>query len=182
MTLRSFERIDPYVADDAWVDPEALVIGDVTLGAESSVWPFSVLRGDVNVIRVGARTNIQDGTIVHVTHDGEFSPGGVATHIGDEVTIGHRAIVHACTIEDRVLVGMGAIIMDGATVRADVMLGAGALVPPGRELASGWLYVGSPARALRELTGDEYRMLRYQAGHYVEVARRHAAGSGEDGG
>jgi carbonic anhydrase/acetyltransferase-like protein (isoleucine patch superfamily) len=174
MTLRTFEQIDPFIADDAYVDPAAVVIGDVTIGEQSSVWPQCVLRGDVNVIRIGARTNIQDGTIVHVTHDGEFSPGGFATHVGDDVTVGHRAIVHACTIEDRVLVGMGAIVMDGATVRSDVILGAGALVPPGKELESGWLYVGSPAKAQRELTDEEYRMLRYSAEHYVETAARHA--------
>ncbi len=175
MTVRTFEQIDPWIAEEAYVDPTAVVIGDVTIGARSSVWPQCVLRGDVNVIRIGERTNIQDGSIVHVTHDGEFSPGGYATHVGHDVTVGHRAIVHACIIEDRVLVGMGAIIMDGAVVRSDVILGAGALVPPGKDLAGGWLYVGSPARAHRELTDDEYRMLGYSAEHYVEVASRHAA-------
>lgn len=174
MTLRDFERMDPFIADDAYVDPGALVIGDVAIGAGSSVWPGCVLRGDVNIIRIGERTNIQDGTIVHVTHDGEFSPGGFATHVGNDVTVGHRAVVHACTVEDRILVGMGSIVMDGALIRHDVILGAGALVPPGKELASGWLYVGSPAKAQRELGDDEYRMLRYSAEHYAELARRHA--------
>ena len=173
MSVRTFEQIDPYIADDAYVDPSAVVIGDVAIGAQSSVWPQCVLRGDVNIIRIGERTNIQDGTIVHVTHDGEFSPGGAATHVGHDVTIGHRAIVHACTIEDRVLIGMGAIIMDRAVVRSDTMLGAGALVPPGKELAAGWLYVGSPARPQRELTNDEYRMLEYSAAHYTQLAARH---------
>jgi len=177
MTLRTFEGIDPYVADDAYVDDAALLIGDVTIGPQSSVWPGCVLRGDVQVIRVGARTNIQDGTIVHVAHDGPPNPeGGLATEIGDDVTIGHRAIVHACRIEDRVLVGMGAIVMDGAVVRADVIIAAGALVPPGKELESGRLYVGSPAKAARDLTEDELRQLRYSAEHYVEVAARHAGG------
>jgi carbonic anhydrase/acetyltransferase-like protein (isoleucine patch superfamily) len=179
MTVRTFEDIDPFIAEDAYVDPAATVIGDVTIGARSSVWPQCVLRGDVNIIRIGERTNIQDGTIVHVAHDGEFSPGGHATTIGDDVTVGHRAIVHACTIEDRVLIGMGTIIMDGAVVRADVMLGAGALVPPGKELESGWLYVGSPAKAHRELTDEEYRLLKYSAKHYTEVAARHAASGGD---
>ncbi|MDZ7747469.1 MAG: gamma carbonic anhydrase family protein [Halofilum sp. (in: g-proteobacteria)] len=175
MTLRTFEQIDPHVPDDAFVDPAALLIGDVALGAQSSVWPFCVLRGDVQVIRVGARTNIQDGTIVHVAHDGGANPaGGLATEIGDDVTIGHRAVVHACTIEDRVLVGMGAIVMDGATVRSDVIIGAGALVPPGKELESGWLYLGSPVKAARELTDEERGMFEYQAKHYAELAKRHA--------
>jgi len=175
MALRPFENTDPWLSADAYVDPAAVVIGDVTIGTQSSVWPQCVIRGDVNTIRIGERTNIQDGTIVHVTHDGEFSPGGYPTRIGDDVTVGHRAIVHACTVEDRVLVGMGAIIMDGAVVHSDVILGAGALVPPGKTLDSGWLYVGSPAKPHRELTEAEYRMLRYSAEHYVEVAARHAA-------
>jgi len=177
MTLRAFEGIDPYIADDAYVDEAAILIGDVAIGARSSVWPGCVLRGDVNVIRVGARTNIQDGTVVHVAHDGPPNPdGGLPTEIGNDVTIGHRAIVHACRIEDRVLVGMGAIVMDGAVVRHDVIIGAGALVPPGKELESGQLYMGSPARAARALTEDELRLLRYSAEHYVEVAARHGAG------
>jgi len=175
MTVRTFDKIDPWLGEDAYVDETAVVIGDVTIGAKSSVWPLAVVRGDVNRIRIGERTNIQDGSVVHVTHDGEFSPGGYPTTIGDDVTVGHRAIVHACTIEDRVLVGMGAIIMDDAVVRSDAILGAGALVPPGKELTSGWLYVGSPAKAHRELTDDEYRMLRYSAEHYVDVAARHAS-------
>ena len=179
MSIRTFEDIDPYLADDAYVDSAATVIGDVTIGSQSSVWPQCVLRGDVNIIRIGDRSNIQYGTIVHVAHDGEFSPGGHATSIGDDVTVGHRAIVHACTIEDRVLVGMGTIIMDGAVVRSDVIIGAGALVAPGQELASGWLYVGSPAKAHRELTDDEYRLLKYSAKHYTEVASRHAKGQRE---
>lgn len=174
MTIRGFEQIDPFIEDGAYVDPAAVVIGDVAIGSGSSVWPQCVLRGDVQPIRIGERTNVQDGTVVHVTHDGEFSPGGFATTVGDDCTIGHRAIVHACTIEDRVLVGMGAIVMDGAVVRSDVMISAGALVPPGAELESGWLYIGSPAKAKRELSDDERRFLRYLAEHYTELARRHA--------
>lgn len=177
MTIRGFEQIDPFIDETAYIDPAATVIGDVVIGAYSSVWPGSVLRGDVHSIRVGERSNIQDGTIVHVTHDGEFSPGGFATTIGDDVTVGHRAVVHACTIEDRVLVGMGAILMDGAVVRSDVIIGAGSLVPAGAELESGRLYVGSPVKEKRELTDEELRFLRYSAEHYAKLARRHA---GED--
>lgn len=182
MALRLFERMAPNVGEDSYIDATAVVIGDVAIGAKSSVWPQCVVRGDVHSIRIGDRSNIQDGAVVHVTHDGEFSPGGYPTYVGDEVTIGHRSIIHACRIEDRVLVGMGAIIMDGAVVRSDVILGAGALVPPGKELESGWLYVGSPAKAHRALTDDEYRMLRYSAAHYVEVAARHAREAGERAG
>lgn len=179
MTLRSFEKIDPYIADDAYVDEAAVVIGDVTLGAGSSVWPGCVLRGDTHVIRIGARTNIQDGTIIHVAHDGPPNPeGGLGTEIGDEVTVGHKAIVHACTIEGRVLIGMGAMVLDGAVVRRDVIIAAGALVPPGKELESGWLYVGSPARPARELTEDEYAAIGHLADHYVELGARHAAATG----
>ncbi|MDX1609738.1 MAG: gamma carbonic anhydrase family protein [Halofilum sp. (in: g-proteobacteria)] len=174
MTIRRFGEIDPFIDDGAYVDEAAVVIGDVAIGPQSSVWPTSVLRGDVHQIRIGERTNIQDGTIVHVTHDGEFSPGGQPTTIGNDVTVGHRAVVHACTIEDRVLVGMGAIIMDGAVVRSDVIIGAGALVPTDAELESGWLYIGSPAKAKRELTEEELRFLRYSAEHYAELAQRHA--------
>lgn len=177
MTIRGFEQIDPFLGESAYVDPAATVIGDVAIGAQSSVWPGSVLRGDVQSIRIGERTNVQDGTIVHVTHDGEFSPGGFVTTIGDDVTVGHRAIIHACTIEDRVLVGMGVIVMDGAVVRSDVIIGAGSLVPGGAELESGRLYVGSPAKEKRELTDEELRFLRYSAKHYVELAQRHAAES-----
>lgn len=180
MPTRTFEGNAPRIARDAYVDSAATVIGDVVLGTRSSVWPTAVLRGDVESIRVGARTNVQDGAVVHVTHDSEFSPGGHAAAIGDDVTIGHRAVVHACTIADRVLVGMGAIVLDGAVVRRDVMLGAGALVPAGADLASGWLYLGSPAKPRRELTADEFRFLEYSAEHYARLAARHAAAVGQE--
>lgn len=176
MTLRSFGKIDPYIAADAYVDEAAIVIGDVAVGAASSVWPMCVLRGDDHIIRIGERTNIQDGTVIHVSHDGPPNPdGGLATEIGHDVTVGHKAIVHACTVEDRVLIGMGAMVLDGAVVRHDVIIAAGALVPPGKELDSGWLYVGSPAKAARELTDEEYRTIRQLAEHYVELGARHAA-------
>lgn len=177
MTTRNFEGAEPRLGENVRIDPSALVIGDVTVGRDSSVWPMSVIRGDVHSIRIGQRTNIQDGAVVHVTHDGEFSPGGFATQIGDDVTVGHRAVVHACTIGNRVLVGMGAIVMDGAVIEDDVMLGAGALVPPGKRLESGWLYVGSPAKGVRTLNPDERRFLEYSAAHYTRLARRHTLGA-----
>lgn len=171
--IRTFETYRPKVADSAWVDAMALVIGEVELGEDASVWPMTVVRGDVNWIRVGPRTNIQDGSVVHVAHAGGMNPTGYPTIIGADVTVGHKAIVHACTIEDACLIGMGATIMDGAVLGAESMLGAGALVPPGKELPGGYLYVGSPAKAVRELTEDERDFLRYSAAHYVKVKDRH---------
>ncbi|QIT53897.1 gamma carbonic anhydrase family protein [Aquisalimonas sp. 2447] len=171
--IRTFETYRPKVADSAWVDATALVIGEVELGEDASVWPMTVVRGDVNWIRVGPRTNIQDGSVVHVAHAGGMNPTGYPTVIGADVTVGHKAIVHACTIEDACLIGMGATIMDGAVLGAESMLGAGALVPPGKELPGGYLYVGSPAKAVRELTEDERDFLRYSAAHYVKVKDRH---------
>lgn len=171
--IRTFESMRPWIAESAWVDATALVIGDVELGEDVSVWPMTVVRGDVNSIRVGARTNIQDGSVVHVAHAGGMNPTGFPTVIGADVTVGHKALVHACTIGDACLIGMGAIVMDGAVVGPESMLGAGALVPPGKELAGGHLYVGSPAKPARELTDDERAFLRYSAAHYVEVKNRH---------
>ncbi len=175
MSIRTFEGHAPRIADSAYVDAQALVIGDVHLGEDSSVWPMSVIRGDVHSIRIGARTNIQDGSVVHVTHDCEYSPGGNAVAIGDDVTVGHRVIVHACEIGDRCLVGMGSVILDGAVVEPDSMIGAGCLVPPGKRLEGGALWIGSPARKVRELSPEELEFLRYSAAHYVDNKNRHKA-------
>ena len=174
--IRSYNGIQPTVPDSAFVDDTALVLGEVTLGEDSSIWPMTVLRGDVNRIEVGPRSNIQDGTVVHVAHDGPFCPGGFPTVIGADVTVGHRAVIHACSVGDRVLVGMGAVIMDGARVGDDSIVGANALVPPGKELAGGYLYVGSPAKPARPLTERELEHLRYSAAHYVRLAASHRGG------
>lgn len=176
MTIRKFENIAPRVATTAYVDATALVIGDVTLEEDVSLWPNVVARGDVNSIRVGARTNVQDGTVLHVSHDSEFAPGGFPLDIGADITVGHQAILHGCIIEDRCLVGMAATVMDGAVLRAGVILGAGSLVPPGRELEGGYLWVGSPARRVRPLREQETAFLEYSARHYVELKNRHMAG------
>jgi len=178
MSLRVYQGREPVVDATAFVDPSAVVIGDVELGAGVSVWPLCVLRGDVQTIRVGARSNIQDGSIVHVTHDGPYSPGGFATHIGEEVTVGHRALLHACTVESRCLIGMGAIVMDGALVGESSIVGAGSLVPPGKQLAGGFLYVGSPVKQVRPLNDREREFLGYSAGHYVRLAGRHRKDQG----
>lgn len=165
----SFMQKTPAIAPTCYVDSSAKIIGDVALSEDASVWPGAVLRGDVQRITVGARSNVQDLAVCHVTHDGPYSPGGLPLKIGEDVTVGHHATLHACTIGDRVLVGMGAIVMDKAVLEADVMLAAGSLVPPGKRLASGWLYKGNPAVAVRELTVDEVAMLKYSAEHYVRL-------------
>jgi carbonic anhydrase/acetyltransferase-like protein (isoleucine patch superfamily) len=141
----------------------------VALADDVSIWPGAVLRGDVNTIQVGARTNIQDGTICHVTHDGPYTPGGQPLVLGADITVGHGAILHACTIGDRCLIGMGALVLDEAEIEADVMLAAGSLVSPGKRLASGHLYRGRPAEPVRELSEKELEMLRYSAAHYVRL-------------
>jgi carbonic anhydrase/acetyltransferase-like protein (isoleucine patch superfamily) len=135
-----------------------------------------VARGDVNTITIGARTNIQDGTILHVSHDSEFAPGGFPLVIGADITVGHQAILHGCTIEDRCLIGMAATVMDGAIVRSGAIVGAGSLVPPGKDLQGGYLWVGSPVRQARELRDEEKAFLDYSARHYVELKNRHMAG------
>lgn len=174
MAIRSFEHHEPRIADSAYVDAAALVVGDVAIGERASLWPMSVARGDVNRIEIGEGTNIQDGTVIHVTHDGPHSPGGIPTRIGRYVTVGHLCLIHACTIGDRCLVGMGSVIMDGAVLEDDVLLAAGSLVPPGKHLGAGWLYRGRPASAVRALTGEERGMLEYSGRHYVDLAARHA--------
>ena len=168
--LRPFRDRLPTLGARAYVDPAATVIGDVVLGDDVSVWPFTVVRGDVNFIRVGDRTNLQDGSVIHVSHDGPHAKlGGFATRIGNDVTIGHKAIIHACTIEDAVLIGMGAIVLDGAVVRKHGFVGAGALVPPGKVVGEGELWLGNPAKKARLLSDAEIEALYYSAGHYVRL-------------
>lgn len=176
--IRAYLDHTPRLGQRVWVDPDASVIGQITLEDDVSIWPRSVLRGDVNRIEVGARTNIQDGTICHVTHDGRYTPGGIALVLGEDITVGHAAVLHACTIGDRCLIGMGAIVLDGATIEPDVMLGAGSLVSPGKRLESGWLYVGRPAAPVRRLKAQELEMLRYSAAHYVKLKDRYLAEAG----
>ena len=167
--IRAWRGILPTLGQRVYVDPMAAVIGQVTLGDDSSVWPMAVIRGDVNVITVGARTSVQDGSVLHVTHDGPYNPGGYALVVGDEVTIGHRAVLHGCTVGNRCLVGMGAIIMDGVVVEDEVIIAGGALVTPGTRCESRSLYLGSPARRARALRESEVEMLAYSAAWYVKV-------------
>ena len=173
MTIRVFENISPTIDATAYVDESALVIGKVTIGADASLWPNVVARGDVNTISIGARTNIQDGSILHVNHDSEYDPGGSIVTIGADVTVGHRVILHGCTVEDGCLVGMAATIMDGAILHSGVLLAAGSLVPPGKELEGGYLWVGSPVKRARPLKDSEREFLKYSPAHYVELKNRH---------
>jgi carbonic anhydrase/acetyltransferase-like protein (isoleucine patch superfamily) len=170
-SIRSFKNISPTVPDSVYVDPAAVVIGDVVLGEEASLWPMVVARGDVNHIRIGARTNIQDGSVLHVTHGHGDVPGGHPLIVGDEVTVGHNVTLHGCTVGDRCLVGMGSIVLDGAVLEPNVLLGAGSLVPPGKVLSGGALWLGSPVRRVRTLTKEELAHLAYSADHYVRLAR-----------
>lgn len=173
MAIRCFEQQTPRLAKGVYIDEQALVIGDVEIGEDSSVWPMSIVRGDVHEIRIGARSNIQDGCILHVSHDSEYSPGGHRLIIGNEVTVGHGVILHGCEIADRCLIGMGSTVMDGVTIEPGVILGAGSLVTPGKRLASGQLWVGRPARAVRLLDEREKDYLQYSALHYVRLKNRY---------
>ena len=168
MTIKSYKNIHPIIHETSYIDEQSSVIGSVQIGEDSAMWPQAVARGDINPITIGKRTNVQDGTIIHVTHKSDYSPG-YEVRIGNDVTIGHSAIIHACKIEDRVLVGMGSIILDGAIIQHDVMLGAGSLVGPGKTLESGFLYLGSPAKKIRELNEKELKFLVYSAKGYVEL-------------
>ncbi|MEO6264957.1 MAG: gamma carbonic anhydrase family protein [Luteimonas sp.] len=174
MHIRPYLGQLPTLGERVYVDPAASVIGEVVLGDDVSIWPGTVVRGDVNHIRIGARSNVQDGSVVHVTHEGPYTrPGGWPTLIGSDVTIGHRAIVHACTIEDAVLIGMGAIVLDGAIVRRHGFVGAGALIAPGKEVGEGELWLGNPARMVRKLSDNEIEALYYSAQHYLRLKDRY---------
>jgi carbonic anhydrase/acetyltransferase-like protein (isoleucine patch superfamily) len=169
MTISSYLDAMPQLGERVYVAPSADVIGKVTIGDDSSIWPMAVVRGDVQAIHIGARTSIQDGSVLHVTHDGPYRPGGRALIVGDDVTVGHRAVLHACTIGNACLIGMGAILLDDVEVEDFVMIGAGAIVTPGKRLESRGLYVGSPARRVRDLKPSEIEFLTYSAAHYVKV-------------
>jgi len=181
LTIREYQSVRPVVGERVWLDPASTLIGDVHLGADCSIWPNVVLRGDVNRIRVGQRTNIQDGCIGHVSHDGPLSPGGLPLIIGDDVTVGHAAVLHACTIGNRCLIGMSSLVLDGAIIEDEVMVAAGSLVSPGKTLESGWLYRGSPARQARRLDEREIEMLRYSAEHYVRLKNQYLEEHQQDG-
>jgi carbonic anhydrase/acetyltransferase-like protein (isoleucine patch superfamily) len=165
----------PKLGERVFVDPSAVVLGDVEIGDDSSVWPLVVIRGDMHHIRIGRCSSIQDGSVLHITHAGPYNPDGFPLIIGDHVTVGHQAMLHGCTIGNRVLVGMGAMIMDGAVVEDEVIVGAGSLVPPGKTLKSGYLYVGRPAKPQRELTEQEREFFTYTAVNYSRLKDKHRA-------
>jgi carbonic anhydrase/acetyltransferase-like protein (isoleucine patch superfamily) len=176
MNIRPYREARPVIGQRVWIDPAAVVIGRVTIGDDASIWPGAVLRGDVNYIEIGARTSIQDGSILHVASARLAGAEGIPLLVGAECTVGHGVILHACTIGNRCLVGMGAIVMDGALVGDEVIIGAGSLVPAGKKLAPRTLWVGSPARQARALRAPEIAMLAESAEHYVALKNDYLKG------
>lgn len=173
--LRPWQGHAPQLGERVYIDPACMVLGDVVLGDDCSVWPMAVIRGDMHRIRIGARTSVQDGSVLHITHASDFNPDGFALTIGDEVTIGHKAILHGATLGNRILVGMGAIVMDGAVVEDEVIIAAGAVVTPGKRLEGGHVYAGNPAKALRPLKEEERAFFPYTAGNYVKLKNEYLA-------
>ncbi len=171
--LRNFEDMKPTLSSSTFIDETAVVIGDVVIGDDSSVWPLSAIRGDANIIRIGNSSNIQDGSILHGSHVSEFNASGAEVHIGDQVTVGHKVLLHGCRIGNLCLIGMGAIIMDNTILEDRVMIGSGSLVPPGKHLESGYLYLGNPARKVRKLSERELDSLAYTADYYVSLKNRY---------
>ena len=169
VSLRAYKGVSPQFDDSVYLDDACVLVGDIFLDTDSSIWPLVAARGDVNHMRIGKRTNVQDGAILHVTRKSTSNPDGHPLLIGDDVTIGHKAMLHGCSVGNRILVGMGAIILDGAILEDDVILGAGSLVPPGKVLKSGHLYVGSPAKQIRALTEAELQFLPQSADNYVRL-------------
>jgi len=169
MTIRWFLDKKPVIAGSAYIDESAVIIGDVTIGADVSIWPMVVARGDDQAIVIGKHSNIQDGSVIHIASDNEFSPGGLPCIVGENVTVGHRVMLHACTIGNNCLVGMSSTVLDGAVVEDNVMIGAGSLVPMGKRLESGFLYMGSPVKQVRPLGDKEKFFIEYSWKHYIET-------------
>ena len=174
--IRPFDGVNPSVAESGFVDSTAVVIGDVELAEHSSVWPCAVIRGDVNSIKIGEGSNIQDFAMLHVTHKRPVDPLGAPLVIGKHVTIGHHVTLHGCTIGDEVLVGIGAIVLDRVIIESQVLIGAGSLVPPNKRLESGYLYLGNPVKKVRALTDEEKAYFKYSAEHYMRLANKHKVG------
>lgn len=168
-TIQTYQGITPKISNSAYIAKEALVIGKVTIGEDASIWPMSVVRGDVNEISIGRASNIQDGCVLHCTHDGPYSPGGRALSIGEHNTIGHKVTLHACTITDFCLVGIGSILLDGVYLEPYTMIAAGSLVPPNKRLEGGYLWMGNPIKKARLLTEEEKAYLAYSAKHYINL-------------
>ena len=173
--IRPFRNKHPVLGQRTYIDPACTIIGEVELGDDVSVWPGTVIRGDVNHIRIGARSNVQDGTVIHVSHASPYNKGGYPTLVGEGVTIGHGCIIHACTIGDYCLIGMGACILDGAVIEANAFIAAGAVIGPGKRVRSGELWAGNPARLMRQLSEKDIEGLRYSADHYVRLKDQYLA-------
>ncbi|WP_241609564.1 gamma carbonic anhydrase family protein [Rosenbergiella australiborealis] len=165
-SLRAFNGHTPKIGQEVMIDPSAVIIGNVIIKDHSSIWPLVVIRGDVNTITIGMRTNIQDGSVLHVTHRSQKNPSGYPLIIGNDVTIGHKVMLHGCSIGNRVIVGMGSIVLDGAEIEDDVLIGAGSLIPPRKRLSSGFLYLGNPVRQIRQLTAEEIHSLKQSSDNY----------------
>ena len=175
MTIRSYKGITPTYDNSVYIDESSVLVGDISLGKDSSVWPLVAARGDVNYIRIGERTNIQDSSVLHLTRASKSNPDGYPLIIGDDVTVGHKVMLHGCQLGNRILVGMGAIVMDNAVVEDDVIIGGGSLVPPNKRLESGYLYVGSPVKQARPLTEQELAFLKISADNYVQLKDEYLA-------
>jgi len=179
--VRSHKGIWPTIDPSVFVDPTAVIIGDVVIGQDSSIWPLTIIRGDMHRIRIGERVSVQDGSVLHITHASTYNPEGFPLTIGDDVTIGHQATLHGCTIGDRVLIGMKAMVMDGAVIGSEVILAAGAVVPPGKVLAAGHVYIGNPAKAVRTITDKEKSYFIYTAANYARLKDIHRAEADTEG-
>lgn len=175
MAIRSYKGVTPSFNSSVYVDESSVLVGDIQLGDNSSVWPLVAARGDVNYIRIGERSNIQDGSVLHLSRATKSNLDGYPLIIGDDVTVGHKVMLHGCVLGNRILVGMGAIVMDNVTVEDDVIIGGGSLVPPNKRLESGYLYVGSPVKQARPLTEQELAFLKISADNYVQLKDEYLA-------
>lgn len=175
VSIRNFNGTSPKLGQNAYIDPLAAVIGDVELGDDCNVWPMAVIRGDMHHIRIGKRASIQDGAVLHITHASSYNPDGFPLTIGDDVIVGHKACLHGCSLGNRILIGIGSIVMDGTVIEDDVILGANSFVPSGKTLESGFLYVGSPARKARALSDKEKEFLTYSPQNYVKLKNQYLA-------
>lgn len=171
--IQPYQNLLPSIAQGVYIHPSATIIGDVNIGQDSSIWPGTVIRGDVNHIHIGEGTNVQDLSMLHVSHKSSWDPAGAPLMIGDNVTIGHKAVLHGCTVADECLIGMGAIVMDKTVVQKHVLVAAGSLVPEGKVLESGYLYMGAPAKKLRKLTEKEIEHFIYSANHYMRLKNQY---------
>lgn len=171
--IRPYQHHQPTIHNSCYIDAASVIIGEAILAENVSVWPFAVIRADVNFIEIGKDTNIQDHCMLHVSHKTTNKPQGSPLIIGTEVTIGHHATLHGCKIGNRVLIGINSIILDDVVIEDEVIIGAGSLVPPRKHLESGFLYMGSPAAAIRPLSLEERHFLSYSAQHYVQLSRQY---------